>query len=151
MGENSGSLVFPTLEEIVEINLFHIATSGGICLGTDNLRNRSSLEWVLDTIQYPLFGVDRYPTLVEKAARLSWVISTRHVFHKGNKRTSTATLLTFLRVNGYGLEASNEELVETSLLIASRNEPGNSYDFEEYVEWIRARLKIMAPSGKNRI
>ena len=36
MGEAGQNLVFPTVEEIVDINRYHIATTGGFHNGGDN-------------------------------------------------------------------------------------------------------------------
>jgi death-on-curing protein len=95
------------------------------------------LEWVLDAIQCPLFGIDPYPTLVEKAALLAWTIIDGHVFHDGNKRTGISALKIFLRVNGYDTKASDDELIEVALRIAVG---GEGYSLRDFTQWIGERL-----------
>jgi death-on-curing protein len=130
-------LIFPTYEDIVRLNRRHIEQTGGSYSEPDNLKTPGSLEWVLEAIQYPLFGIDHYPTLAEKAAILAWVIIRGHVFHDGCKRTGMSALDIFIRANGYQLDASDDEIVEVALRIAGAEE---DYSREELVQWIRSKL-----------
>ena len=138
MGEVIKTLIFPTREDIIELNLYHIATTGGFCQGPDNLLNPGSLEWVLDAIQYPLFGVDCYPTVVEKASILVWTIISGHVFRDANKRTGISALKIFLRTNGYEVNASNAELIKIALAIAESKKL--NYTLADFTQWIRDKL-----------
>lgn len=132
---------FPTLEDIVKINRRHLDTSGEEYFEPDNLRDTGGLEWVLEAIQYPLFGVERYPTLVEKAARLAWQIIAGHLFWDGNKRTGMSVLHGFLRINSCLLNVSNDEIVEIAQRVAQANSQ-KSYTYEEFVQWLRDRIVI---------
>jgi death-on-curing protein len=141
MGDSVRVIIFPTRKSIIEINRYHIANTGGTHDGGDNLRSAGSLEWVLDAIKYPLFGVDRYPTIADKAAKLSWVISAGHIFHDGNKRTGTSVLMIFLQTNGYRLETTYEELVDIIVRISSPDK--ENYPYESYVRWIRSKIVLI--------
>ncbi len=132
-------MIFPTRQDIVRLNRRHIEESGGLYLEPDNLRNSGSLEWVLEAIQYPLFGIDHYPTLAEKAAMLAWVIIRNHVFHDGCKRTGMSALDAFVRLNGFELGASDDEIVEAALQVAG-GEADTTIAFEEFVQWVRDKL-----------
>jgi death-on-curing family protein len=132
-------VIFPTRDNIISLNRRHSQRAGTLYVEPDNLRNAGSLEWVLDAIQYPLFGVDKYPTLAEKAALLAWVIIDGHVFHDGNKRTGMSALDIFIRQNGYQLTATDEEVVELALRIASRKIRAD-YTFDEFMQWVANRL-----------
>lgn len=140
MGETIKTLIYPTREDIVRLNLYHIANTGGFCQGSDNLLSPGSLEWVLDAIQYPLFGVDCYPTVVEKAAILTWTIINGHVFRDANKRTGISALKIFLRINEYEVEASDIELIDVALAIAESKK--REYSLEDFTQWIRDRLRF---------
>jgi death-on-curing protein len=142
-------VIFPTRKTIIKINRRHIKESGGIYLGHDNLNNSDSLEWVLEAIQYPLFGVDNYPTLAEKAAILAWVIIDGHVFHDGNKRTGMSALLFFIQRNGFLLNVTDDELVEVALQIAGERTEGD-YTCEEFVQWVRNKLVPGSRKGPAR-
>jgi death-on-curing protein len=135
-------LIFPTLENIVELNRQHIERSGGTYLLPDNLRNRASLEWVLDAIRHPLFGADPYPTLADKAALLTWVIIAGHVFHDGCKRTGMASLRIFVELNGFRIEATREERRDVALAIATSRTTEGGYSREEFVQWINDRIHL---------
>lgn len=132
------SLIFLSIEQIIEFNHDLITEFGGIFWGDDNLKNPGSLEWVLDRIQYPLFGIDTYPSIAQKAALLGWFINEGHVFHDGNKRTSTFAVLVFLAINFYSLNATFDELIEISERIA--NCKISFYSLEEYISWIEDRI-----------
>ena len=80
-------IVYPTLTQVVEVNRRMIAMSGGYFYPPDNLQNRDPLAYILDAVQYPVFGVHLFPTLMEKAAALGYEIIASHVFFDGNKRT----------------------------------------------------------------
>jgi death-on-curing protein len=110
--------------------------TGGEFFPPENLINSGSLEWVLDAIQYPLFGIDHYPTIVEKAAILAWTIIEGHVFFDGCKRTGMSTLDGFLRLNGCSLNASNDEVVEAACEVAKAH-TGEGYSYEQFVHWIQ--------------
>jgi death-on-curing protein len=124
---------------IIQINREMIIRFGGTYLGTDNLHNGESLDWVLEAIQYPIFDNDQYPTIPMKAAILSWIINEGHVFHDGNKRTSIMCAMLFLETNGYKLLASQKELSDISLLIADNK--NNGFSFKDYVAWVEAHCQ----------
>lgn len=131
-------MIFPNLEDIVALNRSHIEAFGGFYAKPDNLKNRNSLEWVLEAIQYPLFEQDRYPSIEQKAAMLGWVIIAEHVFYDGNKRTGISAIKIFLRTNGYSVKASHDEWIDIALKIALPEE--NRMSASDLVNWIRARL-----------
>lgn len=135
-------LRYPTLEDIIKINRRQVETGRtDIYVSPDNCRQGQSLEWVLDAIQYPLAGCELYPGLVAKAARLTWVIITTHVFWSAVKRTGMHTLHFFLRLNGYRLDATNDDQVDIALRIAKRGTQ-QAYDCDQFVEWVRGRIVI---------
>ena len=61
--------------------------------GADGIRDEGLLEAAFD-------GIEFYPTIEEKAARLCFEIITQHPFIDGNKRTGALLLGVFLRKNG---------------------------------------------------
>lgn len=111
---------------------------GGDFFGEHNLKFPGSLDWVLEAIQNELFGFDQYPTLVDKAAQLGWIINEGHVFHDGNKRTSNMSVLLFLSANGFGIDATKEEYIDVSLKIADCKTFG--YTIEDYKNWLEVHL-----------
>jgi death-on-curing protein len=73
------------------------------------------------------------------AASYAFGIARNHPFADGNKRTAFVALEVFLNLNGYTLEASDEECVLTILDLAS-----GQLDEAALAQWIRARLRPRA-------
>ncbi|MCL4506673.1 MAG: type II toxin-antitoxin system death-on-curing family toxin [Chloroflexi bacterium] len=119
--EGTGTqVIVPTIEEVIVLNRRLIKEyGGGFYCGSTNLMNRDSLEHALTQMQYTIFGVDRYPTVFDKAALLALRIITGHVFYDGNKRTGMASAMMFLTVNGYPVTIPMET-VDIALQIAQR-------------------------------
>ena len=102
----------PSVARIVRVNQDAIRLYGGQYVGVDNLRSRESLENTLYLIGNEVFGVDQFPTLMEKAAALGECIIARHVFWDGNKRTGVYATWMFLKANDVivNLDSSVEDL-----------------------------------------
>jgi len=124
---------------IIQINRQMITKYGGLFVGKDNLKNPGSLDWVLDAIQYPIFGCDKYPSLLHKAAQLGWIINAGHVFNDGNKRTSNMSVLLFLAANDLRVIAKIEEFIDVSEKIATCKTSG--YKVENYLLWLERHIK----------
>ncbi|WP_207929030.1 type II toxin-antitoxin system death-on-curing family toxin [Actinomadura sp. 6K520] len=66
------------------------------------------------------FGMDPYPTLLEKAAALLHSLTTSRPFTDGNKRVAFAATDVFLKLNGARFDpATEDELFTTVLDIAT--------------------------------
>ena len=133
-------MIFPSKQLIIDLNRDLIKNYGGYFEGEDNLENPSSLDWVLEAIQYPIFGYDKYPSISKKAAVLGWIINTGHVFYDGNKRTSTMAILIFLSANGFALNSSKEELIQIAERISKYKE--TNFSLDEYTLWIEERIVL---------
>lgn len=72
------------------------------------------------------------PDAAELAASYAYGIARNHPFVDGNKRTAAVISETFLVLNGYGLNASDAELVVTFLALAAGELPE-----EELARWFR--------------
>ena len=81
-------------------------------------------------------GVELYPTLAEKAARLCYGIAKNHPFFDGNKRTALHPMLVFLAVNGCALEEEDEALEEVIVDVAAGAMPP-----EELTAWLAAKVR----------
>jgi death-on-curing protein len=84
----------------------------------NNVCNRSSLIYILDAIQNPIFGFDRFPSLVEKAAALCWWIIEGHIFNDGNKRTGMQAGIELLEINGTITHFNPQSLVDIATDVA---------------------------------
>ncbi len=116
--EDSGEeIVYPTVEQICEINRRMVEEFGGLFIPPSNVLNLSALEYILAVVKSSLFGL--YPTLKEKATALAYHIISRHVFNDGNKRTGTHIAWEFLRANGVNLFLE-PSIVELTVTIAEK-------------------------------
>lgn len=61
---------------------------------------------------------DIYPSLVDKAAVLYYLMIKNHPFQNGNKRIATTTLLLFLFMNDKWLKVDTQEFANFSLWVA---------------------------------
>ena len=79
------------------------------------------LESALSRPRTSLGPVVKYPSIEMAAAALLHSIVQDHPFCNGNKRTGIVALLVFLDLNGFVLMASQEELFDYVLNLASHN------------------------------
>ena len=99
--------------------------------GSADLRDEGLLYSALEGAFQTFDGVDLYPSIEEKGARLGFSLVSNHAFVDGNKRIGIYVLLTFLEVNGIALEATDDELVEIGLSIAS-----DKMNYDRLLRWI---------------
>ena len=59
-----------------------------------------------------------YPTLIDKAAILFYLMIKNHPFQNGNKRIAVTSLLTFLFINKKWLKIPQDDLYELAVLVA---------------------------------
>jgi death on curing protein len=96
----------------------------------------------LDSIQYPLFGSDRYPTIIDKSSLLTWTIIAKHIFYDANKRTGISSLQIFGIANGFEVRESDDGYVEVAKMIATGS---RSFTQQDLTEWIRQRIVPLYP------
>lgn len=99
--------------------------------GADGIRDEGLLESALSAPFQSFGGVDSFPSIQQKAARLGFGLIKNHAFVDGNKRIGTHTMLVFLALNGIELEYTQEELSNIILRVAS-----GDGSFESLLKWI---------------
>lgn len=100
--------------------------------GSVGIRDAGLLESALEAAFSSFGGVEFYPTLEEKGARLGYHLISNHAFVDGNKRIGMFVMLTFLEVNGVYLDCTNQEVATVGLGVAS-----GEMGYEALLEWIR--------------
>ncbi len=117
-----------TIDEIFAIHDRAIREYGG----APELLNLGRLEATLAAPRQTMFGEELYPDVLSKATILFYLLIKNHPFLDGNKRTAFLALMRFLNINGYTLSATNDELYQFTIDVAS------SVSTKEEVEmWIR--------------
>jgi len=104
------------LKHILAMHEVLLAKYGGL----KGIRDRGLLESAIAQPQQSAFGEDIFPDVTSKAAAYAFYLSENQPFIDGNKRIATAAALTFLRLNGYDLKASEKELYEVIMQIANK-------------------------------
>ncbi len=120
-----------TKDEAISIHNASLARFGGL----PGLRDEGLLESALAQPFQSFGGEELYPTAAEKAARYAYGISKNHPFLDGNKRTATACMAAFLRLNGLRFKPRPEELLAIMLGVAA-----GTVSYEELVEWVAKEL-----------
>lgn len=118
-------------ESVYAIHKRQIAEHGG----SDGLRDEGLLLSALARPQNLLAYSEENPEISQLAAALAYGIAKNHPFIDGNKRTALVVARTFLLLNGFNLNASQEEKYLTFLKLAEGN-----LSEEELAEWISNKL-----------
>lgn len=100
--------------------------------GDPSVRDEALLNSALSSAFATFGGVELYPTLEEKGARLGFSLIANHAFVDGNKRIGIFVLLIFLAVNGVPIRPSNQEVARVGLAVAS-----GEMGYDELLAWIR--------------
>ena len=104
--------------------------------GEVGLRDQALLDAALAAAFAGMSDREFYPSKEEKAAKLGFDLISNHAFLDGNKRIGMYVMLTFLEANGIALEATNEEVAEAGLAVAS-----GTMGYDELLAWVRRHLK----------
>lgn len=107
----AGSCPRPSVEDIIRLHDLTIAVHGGL----PGIRDRGMLESAVGQIDQTFGGIELYPTIEEKAARLAFGIAMNHPFLDGNKRTAVGVMATFLRMCGADFTPPHKELLKKVL------------------------------------
>lgn len=103
-----------TVTEILEIHADQIHRYGG----TPEVRDLSLLESALAPPQASFAGEWLHSDLYEMASAYAYHLCKNHPFLDGNKRTSLATALVFLEINGIPVFDPDQRLADAILQIA---------------------------------
>lgn len=101
--------------------------------GTHGVRDDALFDSAIAAPFQSFGGVDFYPSIEEKAARLGYGLASNHPFHDGNKRIGAHAMLVFLAINGITLNCSSKELSDIFLSIAS-----GKTEESELLDWINS-------------
>lgn len=113
-----------------QVKLLHsqlIEQTGGI----DGIRDEGLLDSALNAPFQSFEGIEQFPSIQQKAARLGFGLVKNHAFIDGNKRIGAHTMLVFLALNKIELSYTQDDLSDTILKIAS-----GEYEFQDLLVWI---------------
>ncbi|MFM0818946.1 type II toxin-antitoxin system death-on-curing family toxin [Streptococcus suis] len=117
-----------TVEQVIELHTRLIQATGGL----DGVRDVGLIESSLSSAFSTYFGVEKYPSIEEKAARLCYSLVNNHAFLDGNKRIGVFVMIIFLELNGIVLNQTDDEIVKLGRGVAS-----SELDYDAILEYIR--------------
>lgn len=121
-----------TKERVLSLYRILVEETGG----TFGVREESLLDSAIFAPYQTFDGIELFPTMIEKAARLGYGLVSNHPFIDGNKRIGVFIMLTFLSVNGIILEFTDEEIVFIAMSIAD-----SKMDYENLKNILITKLK----------
>jgi death-on-curing family protein len=89
--------------------------------GTPGVRDEGLLESALAQPQATFGGQFLHPTIAEQAAAYLYHIAMNHPFIDGNKRSAFAVTDTFLRLNRFYLNLTDEQVYDLVMQVAQGN------------------------------
>jgi death-on-curing protein len=99
---------FLSLKLVLRIHARQIERFGG----TPGLRDAGLLESALAQPKATFAGQLLHPTIPDQAAAYLYHLAMNHPFIDGNKRTAFAVMDTFLELNGYELNLTDDQTYE---------------------------------------
>ncbi len=116
-----------TKEQILLLHTQLIEITGG----SDGIRDIGLLESALESPFQSYGGVELYPSIQAKAARLCYGLVKNHAMIDGNKRIGCHAMLVFLALNGYEIEYTQKELSDLILDVAADRK-----QYEDILQWL---------------
>jgi death-on-curing protein len=101
--------------------------------GADGVRDADGLQSALARPFQTFDAIDLYSTIFEKAAAIGESIIINHPFVDGNKRTGYLLMEALLRIEGYVINSSDDDLYGFVINIST-----GALSFDEIVDWLKA-------------
>lgn len=118
-----------SVREVAELHYRIIEEAGG----SHGIRDFAALVSAVAQPRITFRGKDLHPTVIEKAAALSFSLIRNHPFLDGNKRVGHAAMEVFLLLNGREIAADEKEQETLILGVAE-----GRLEREELVAWLKA-------------
>ena len=133
------SVVYLQGEQVQSLHLLALELGEA---GHPGLRSEHELYSSIHQVQQGFGEADLFPTIPEKAAAYGYYLTVNHPFIDGNKRTAALVLETFLDLNGYDFDQTDDEMADMFVSLAA-----NHIDQSEFFGWVcnhaRARVRVV--------
>lgn len=120
-----------TKDQIIKLHEMIYERYGG-ALG---VLNEGMLDSALQAPFQTFGGEELFPDDKEKIIRLAYGLIKNHSFRDGNKRIGALVLLVMLKLNGYRVNATNEEFTDIIMGIAASEK-----DDEDLKVWVEEHI-----------
>lgn len=104
--------------------------------GIVGLRDGNVLDYILNIPEQTINQQQSYPTPMDKASIVAYLLISRHPFFDGNKRIGMHVLAVYLRYYGYRYEPRIDDVVQIALLVAS-----GDVAYQTFCDWVRSTCK----------
>lgn len=121
-----------SVDDIIKQHSKLIKITGGL----DGIRDKNMLENSVMNCYQTFDGIELYPTVVEKASRLVYSLCHNHPFIDGNKRIAVLSYMLFLNINGFKINATQNELIRWGLSLAN-----SVMSYDDVLSWTNEHLK----------
>jgi death on curing protein len=122
-------MLFLYKDEVIDIQKKLIEEFGGI----HGLRDEGALESALASVENRAYYENA--DIAVCAATYAYHLTQAHAFIDGNKRIAAAVSEIFLEINNIKLNATNDQIVDLFLSIASGEKPRNDVE-QIFLHWI---------------
>lgn len=120
-----------TKEQIIMLHEAIYERYGGSC----GVLNEGMLDSALQAPFQTFGGEELFPDTKDKILRLAYGLIKNHSFRDGNKRIGALVLLVLLELNGWHVNATNEEFADIILGIAASEK-----DDEDLKQWVESHV-----------
>ena len=120
-----------TKEQIIMLHEVIYERYGGSC----GVLNEGMLDSALQAPFQTFGGEELFPDTKDKILRLAYGLIKNHSFRDGNKRIGALVLLVLLELNGWHVNATNEEFADIIMGIAASEK-----DEEDLKQWVESHV-----------
>ena len=120
-----------TKEQIIMLHEAIYERYGGSC----GVLNEGMLDSALQAPFQTFGGEELFPDTKDKILRLAYGLIKNHSFRDGNKRIGALVLLVLLELNGWHVNATNEEFADIIMGIAASKK-----DDEDLKKWVDSHI-----------
>lgn len=120
-----------TKEQIIMLHEAIYERYGGSC----GVLNDGMLDSALQAPFQTFGGEELFPDTKDKILRLAYGLIKNHSFRDGNKRIGALVLLVLLELNGWHVNATNEEFADIIMGIAASEK-----DDEDLKKWVDSHI-----------
>ena len=120
-----------TKEQIIMLHEAIYERYGGSC----GVLNEGMLDSALQAPFQTFGGEELFPDTKDKILRLAYGLIKNHSFRDGNKRIGALVLLVLLELNGWHVNATNEEFADIIMGIAASEK-----DDEDLKKWVDSHV-----------
>lgn len=118
-------------EQIIMLHEAIYERYGGSC----GVLNEGMLDSALQAPFQTFGGEELFPDTKDKILRLAYGLIKNHSFRDGNKRIGALVLLVLLELNGWHVNATNEEFADIIMGIAASEK-----DDEDLKQWVESHI-----------